>query len=66
MADNESRPMRESVIEPPSGSHSAPMPEKPIGTTNARQGVTLGHMRWVLLASLILIVLGFVLAAVFS
>lgn len=60
------RPARERVIEPPPGHHEAPMPEKPISTTKARQGVTFGHMRWVLLISLILVIVAFVMARLFS
>ncbi|WP_191083660.1 hypothetical protein [Roseococcus microcysteis] len=37
-------------------------PDKNLDAQEARQGKTLGVMRWVLLASLILVVLGFVLA----
>jgi len=37
-------------------------PKKNLDAQEARQGTTLGVMRWVLLASLILVVLGFVLA----
>ncbi|MFC4167448.1 hypothetical protein [Teichococcus aestuarii] len=59
-------PARERVIEPPPGHHSAPMPDKPIDTTQARQGVTFGHMRWVLLISLVLVIVAFALAAAFS
>ncbi|WP_419896717.1 hypothetical protein [Roseomonas sp. USHLN139] len=66
MADSDTRPMRERAIDPPPGHHEVPMPEKPIETTQARQGVTLGRMRWVLLISLILVVLGFILSAVLS
>lgn len=59
-------PARERVIEPPPGNHSAPMPDKPIPTNEARQGVTFGQMRWVLAISLVLVVVAFALAAVFS
>jgi hypothetical protein len=37
-------------------------PDKNLSGQEARQGRTLGVMRWVLLASLILVVLGFILA----
>ncbi len=37
-------------------------PDKNLSAQQARQGKTLGVMRWVLLASLILVVLGFILA----
>jgi hypothetical protein len=37
-------------------------PPKPMSPTQARQGVKLGHMRWVLLISLILVVAGMVIA----
>lgn len=37
-------------------------PNKNLSGQEARQGKTLGVMRWVLLASLILVVLGFILA----
>lgn len=63
---NKDMPARERVIEPPPGPHQAPMPEKPIPTTKVRQGVTFGHMRWVLLASLILVIVAFILARVFT
>lgn len=59
-------PARERVIEPPPGHHEAPMPEKPIPTTQARQGVTFGHMRWVLLASLALVIVALIVAALVS
>ncbi|ONG43853.1 hypothetical protein BKE38_28640 [Pseudoroseomonas deserti] len=66
MADTDTKPMRESAIEPPPGHHEVPMPERPIETNRVRQGVTFGHMRWVLLASLVLVVLGLILARVVS
>lgn len=47
---------------PPDTHREPPMPEKPMSPTRARQGVTLGHMRWVLLISLILVVVGMILA----
>ncbi|MCQ4158442.1 hypothetical protein NON00_00680 [Roseomonas sp. GC11] len=60
-------PRREGAIEPPATGHSrARMPEHPLETEQARQGSTLGHMRWVLLVSLVLVVLGFILSAVIS
>jgi hypothetical protein len=46
----------------PNTHREPPMPEKPMSPTNARQGVTLGHMRWVLLISLILVVAGMAIA----
>jgi hypothetical protein len=48
--------------ETPTSRGGPPMPEKPISTTKVRQGVTLGHMRWVLLISLILAVVAFIVA----
>jgi len=47
---------------PPNTHREAPMPDKPMSPTKARQGVTLGHMRWVLLISLILVVIGMIVA----
>jgi hypothetical protein len=35
--------------------------ERPLSKTEARQGVTLGRMRWVLLASIILAVVAFII-----
>jgi hypothetical protein len=61
---NPDGPTREQVIEPPAGHHAAPMPERPIGTTAVRQGATVGHVRWVLLISLVLVIVGFILAYV--
>jgi hypothetical protein len=46
----------------PDAHREPPMPEKPMSPTNARQGVTLGHMRWVLVISLILVVAGMAIA----
>lgn len=66
MADTDTKPARERVIEPPAGHHEAPMPNRPIGTTDVRQGVTFGHMRWVLAISLVLVVVGFIISAVVS
>ncbi|MDQ1078800.1 hypothetical protein [Pseudoroseomonas cervicalis] len=66
MSDTSDKPARERVIEPPPGHHAAPMPDKPIPTNEARQGVTLGRVRWVLLISLVLVVLGFIFSAVLS
>ncbi|WP_160000303.1 hypothetical protein [Roseomonas sp. 18066] len=66
MAETETKPPRERAIEPPPGAPGVPMPERPIETNRVRQGVTLGHMRWVLLASLVLVVVGLILAAIFS
>ena len=66
MSDTSDKPARERIIEPPAGHHAAPMPEHPIPTTEARQGVTTGRVRWVLLASLVLVVLGFIVSAVLS
>ncbi|KAA2214885.1 hypothetical protein [Teichococcus oryzae] len=57
---------REKVIEPPPGKHQAPMPEHPVNPQNARQGETTGRVRWVLGASLVLVVIAFALAFVFS
>ncbi|WBV41935.1 hypothetical protein [Pseudoroseomonas cervicalis] len=66
MSDTSDKPARERVIEPPAGHHAAPMPEKPVPTNEARQGVTLGRVRWILLISLVLVVLGFIASAVLS
>ncbi|EFH10147.1 hypothetical protein ACFFMP_09220 [Pseudoroseomonas cervicalis] len=66
MSDTSDKPARERVIEPPAGHHEAPMPDKPIPTNEARQGVTIGRVRWVLLISLVLVVLGFIASAVLS
>jgi hypothetical protein len=38
------------------------MPERPLGTEAARQGQTLGHVRWVLVISLVLAVSAMVIA----
>jgi hypothetical protein len=62
---NPDGPAREQVIEPPAGHHAAPMPERPISTTDVRQGTTVGHVRWVLLISLVLVIVAFILAYVF-
>lgn len=62
---NPEGPVREQVIEPKPGHHAAPMPARPIDTTAVRQGATTGHMRWVLLTSLVLVVVAFVLAYAF-
>jgi len=64
MADTDTKPMREGAIEPPPGHHEVPMPARPIETEQVRQGATTGHMRWVLLISLVLVVTGLILAAV--
>lgn len=66
MSHSNDRPAREREIEPPVGRHGAPMPEKPIEATQARQGATAGRVRYVLLFSLILVILAFILAYAIS
>ncbi|MDJ0389922.1 hypothetical protein QMO56_17585 [Roseomonas sp. E05] len=66
MSDTHNRPPRERAIEPPPGPHAAPMPEKPLDATPARQGRTTGRVRWILLASIALVILAFALAWVLS
>ncbi|HWL83283.1 MAG TPA: hypothetical protein VNR89_20215 [Roseomonas sp.] len=62
MSDTHNHPPRERAIEPPLGPHSAPMPEKPLDATPARQGRTTGRVRWVLLISVVLVILAFAIA----
>jgi hypothetical protein len=57
---------REGAAQPRDTGREAPMPERPISTTAARQGVTFGHMRWVLLASLALVIVAMVVAFALS
>ncbi|MCI0754055.1 hypothetical protein [Teichococcus vastitatis] len=66
MSHSQNDTPREQVIQPPPGKHEAPMPENPVGTDQARQGETSGRVRWVLGAGVVLVVIAFVLAFVFS
>ncbi|MXP62166.1 hypothetical protein E0493_02215 [Roseomonas sp. M0104] len=66
MSDTPNRPPRERAIDPPPGPHAAPMPEKPLDATPARQGRTTGHVRWILLISIVLVILAFIVARLFS
>jgi hypothetical protein len=53
---------REGAVQPRVTDRHAPMPDRPLGTTAARQGKTLGHVRWVLMISLVLAIGGMVIA----
>jgi hypothetical protein len=53
---------REGAVQPRVTDRHAPMPERPLGTEAARQGQTLGHVRWVLVISLVLAVGAMVIA----
>ncbi|MFC3126243.1 hypothetical protein ACFOD4_14340 [Pseudoroseomonas globiformis] len=64
MSDRQDPNVREQVIEPKPGHHDAPMPDKPIGTQQVRQGETSGRVRWVLGVSLLLVIILFILAYV--
>lgn len=66
MSGTDNRPPREHVIEPPPGPHSVPMPEKPMEATSARQGQPVGHVRWMLIIGLAVVIVAFILAYVFS
>lgn len=56
---------REGAVQPRVTDRHAPMPERPMDATSARQGQTLGHVRWVLLISLVLAVVAMVVAYLF-
>lgn len=56
---------REGAAQPRATDRHAPMPERPMDATSARQGQTLGHIRWVLLISLVLAVVAMVAAYMF-
>ena len=56
---------REGAAQPRVTDRHAPMPERPLDTTAARQGQTLGHVRWVLMISLALAVIAMVVAYLF-
>jgi hypothetical protein len=53
---------REGAVQPRATDRHAPMPEHPMSGTEARQGYTTGHVRWVLVISVILAVAGMVIA----
>jgi hypothetical protein len=57
---------REGAAQPVDNGREAPMPDRPIGKTAVRGGVTLGHMRWVLGASLLLVIVAMALAFILS
>ncbi|MBO1073894.1 hypothetical protein [Roseomonas marmotae] len=57
---------REGAVQPRTTDRHAPMPERPISATDARQGKTLGHVRWVLIISLALAVVAMILVAVWT
>lgn len=53
---------REGAVQPRVTDRHAPMPDRPLDATAARQGKTLGSVRWVLVISLALAVLAMVVA----
>jgi hypothetical protein len=56
---------REGAAQPRVTDRHVPMPERPLGATAARQGQTLGHVRWVLLISLVLAIVAMVAVYLF-
>jgi hypothetical protein len=53
---------REGAAQPRNTHREAPMPERPLGTTAARAGATTGTVRYVLIISVALAILGMILA----
>jgi len=65
MSGTQNHPPRERAIEPPVGPHSAPMPEKPLDATPARQGQPVGHVRWMVIFGIAILIVAFILTYVF-
>jgi hypothetical protein len=53
---------REGAVQPRVTDRHAPMPERPLGATAARQGATTGTVRWVLVVSIALAIIAMIVA----